>query len=186
MTLRLAVGVLLALSLIGCTSKHTGEIDRLRMAADLDPCPTIPSSDAGAKLPDLTLGCLGDGPRVRLQGLRGVPTLINVWGSWCAPCQREVPELQSVYAAAHERYRLIGVDTEDDHASALDFAAHVAMKYPSVVDDDGTFIRALGRKATPMTLFVDASGAVVHTKLGEFKNLADIKAQMHRYLGITV
>jgi hypothetical protein len=89
-----------------------------------------------------------------------------------------------VYAAADGRLRVLGVDTEDDRASALDFATHVGMKYPSVIDDDGSLIRALGRNATPMTLFVDAAGAVVHTKYGQFKNLADIKSQVRRYLGV--
>src|SRR5947208_15382273 len=174
MTSRLAAGALL-LALVGCSS-HPGEIERLRKAAALDRCPAT-QSGATARLPNLVFDCLGSGPRVHLAGLTGAPSLVNVWGSWCGPCQREVPALESVYAAAQGRLRVLGVDTEDDHASALDFAAHVRMRYPSVVDDEGSFIRAIGRKATPMTLFVDASGAVVHTKYGQFRNADDIKKQ---------
>ena len=181
MTLRLAAGVLL-LALAGC-SGHSSEIDRLRKAAALDRCPATQATGS-ARLPNLVLNCLGDGPRVHLAGLSGIPTLVNVWGSWCVPCQREVPALESAYDAAKGRLHVLGVDTEDDHASALDFAAHVGMKYPSVVDDNGAFLRGLGHNATPMTLFVDATGAVVHTKLGPFKNLADIKSQVQQYLGV--
>jgi thiol-disulfide isomerase/thioredoxin len=172
------------LALVGCTGKssHSIEIDRLRRTAHLDSCPTTTATSA--RLPNLVLSCLGAGPRVRLTGLTGTATLVNVWGSWCAPCQREVPALQSVYAGAHGNLRVLGVDTEDDHASALDFAAHAGMTYPSVIDDEGSFIRALGRNATPMTLFVDTNGAVVHTKYGQFRDLADIKSQLQRYLGI--
>jgi cytochrome c biogenesis protein CcmG, thiol:disulfide interchange protein DsbE len=185
MTVRLVVGVLVV-ALAGCTSHHSSELDRLRTVAALDACPGSGSSQAKAKLPDLTFDCLGDGPRVHMRDLQGVPTLVNVWGSWCGPCQREVPALQSAYAGAHGQLRVLGVDTEDDPASALDFAAHVGMKYPSVTDDDGAFIRALGRKATPMTLFVNASGDVVHTKYGEFHNATDMKAEIQRYLGVAV
>jgi thiol-disulfide isomerase/thioredoxin len=182
-TYRLAIGVLL-LVLVGCSS-HPGEIDRLRAKANLDKCPDVTESQQTARLPNLVFGCLGDGPPLHLTRLTGMPTLVNVWGSWCVPCQREVPALESVYAAAQGRLRIVGVDTEDDHASALDFAAHVGMKYPSVVDDNGSFIRALGRKATPMTLFLNGAGAVVHTKYGQFHGLDDIKSQVRQYLGIT-
>jgi thiol-disulfide isomerase/thioredoxin len=172
-------------ALVGCSSNHgSGELARLRRTAALDPCPV--TATLSAKLPNLTLRCLGTGPRVQLRGLVGLPTLVNVWGSWCAPCQREVPALQAVYAAAHGRLRVLGVDTEDDQASALDFAAHVGMRYPSVVDDDGAFIRALGKNATPMTLFLDAAGDVLHTKYGQFHGLADIKLQLRHYLGLQV
>jgi cytochrome c biogenesis protein CcmG, thiol:disulfide interchange protein DsbE len=171
--------------LAGCTSHSHSEIDRLRKAANLDRCPNSGPSEVTARLPDLTLTCLGVGPNVHLHGLIGMPTLVNVWGSWCMPCQREVPALESVYTAANGRLRILGVDTEDDHASALDFAAHVGMRYPSVVDDEGSFIRALGRNATPMTLFVDASGRVAHTRYGQFHSAAEIKADVRRYLGVT-
>ncbi|MFL6238813.1 MAG: TlpA family protein disulfide reductase [Actinomycetes bacterium] len=178
--------VLVTFGAVGCTSRHhdSADLQRLRTVADLDRCPNTGPDDVKAKLPDLTLDCLGAGPRVHISGLRGIPTLINVWGSWCTPCQREVPALQTVYAAAGGRLRVLGVDTEDDHASALDFAAHAHMKYPSVIDDDGAFIRALGRNATPMTLFVNESGVVVHTAYGQFRNVGDIKAQLQRYFGI--
>jgi thiol-disulfide isomerase/thioredoxin len=177
--------VLSLLLLVGCSGKsaHNSDIDRLRRTAHLDTCPTAGAT--AAHLPHLVLDCLGDGPRVHLAGLTGTATLVNVWGSWCGPCQREVPALQTLYSATHGRLRILGVDTEDDHASALDFAAHVGMTYPSVVDDNGTFIRALGRNATPMTLFVNGEGAVVHTKYGQFHDLADIKNQVQRYLGVT-
>jgi thiol-disulfide isomerase/thioredoxin len=182
MTARLAV-LAVVLALAACTTRP-GEIERLRRVANLDRCPAT-QSQGSARLPDLVLNCLGAGPRVHLRGLVGTPTLVNVWGSWCGPCQREVPVLESIYAAARGRLRIVGVDTEDAHASALDFAAHVGMKYPSVVDDEGSFIRTVGRNATPMTLFVDASGHVVHTRYGPFHSAAEITADVRQYLGVT-
>ena len=180
MIVRVAL-VLALIALVGCSS-HSSEIDRLRMRAGLDRCPATQAPGA-AKLPRLVLSCLGAGPKVQMSGLVGTPTLINVWGSWCAPCQKEVPALQAVHAAAPGRLRVLGVDTEDDQASALDFAAHVGMTYPSVVDDNGTFLRSFGKNATPMTLFVDAGGVVVHTKLGEFKG-TELKEDVQRFLGV--
>lgn len=176
--------VAFAATVVACSKNgaSSADIDRLRAAAHLTPCPATSGPSLG-HIPDHTLACLGTGPSVRVAAVRG-PLLLNVWGSWCGPCQREVPALQEVYDAAHGRLRVLGVDTEDSHASALDFAAHAHMTYPSVVDDDGAFLHAFGRSATPMTLFIDGQGNVVHTQYGQFKSTEDIHAAVQRWLGV--
>jgi len=171
---------------VACTKAgaDSAEITRLRAVAGLDRCPPSPGAPAG-DLPKDTLDCLGAGPSVTVAALRG-PLLVNLWGTWCGPCQREVPALQKVYAGAHGRLAVLGVDTEDSSASALDFAAHAGMKYPSVVDPDGTFLHAIGRTATPMTFFVDANGRVVHTKYGQFHGVTEIRDDVRQWLGVSV
>jgi thiol-disulfide isomerase/thioredoxin len=134
----------------------------------------------------LTLPCLGGGSDVALTGLTGRPALVNVWASWCGPCQKEVPALQSVYAAAHGRLRVLGVDIEDSDGSALDFAAHAAMHYPSVVDRQGDVLRRLGFNGPPVTVFLDAAGHVVHKQSGPFRDAADLRAQVNRYLQVSL
>ena len=195
MTLRSAavavIAVCCALAVAGCGSSTSGSsaaIKRLRDKAHLDLCPTTDSSAASAShgLPNLTFGCLGNGPKVELSALRGAPTLVNVWGSWCGPCQREVPALQRIHADAGDKLRILGIDTEDSDASALDFAAHAGMTYPSVVDESGTFHRALGRSTVPMTLYVDSDGELVHTSYGQFHGVEDIKSQVQQYLGVSL
>lgn len=183
---RVVLALLVVAVAAACTKAgaDSAEITRLRAVAGLDPCPPAMLSSPG-DLPDTSLDCLGGGPAVAIADLRG-PLLVNVWGSWCLPCQREVPALQQVYAAGHGRVSILGVDFEDSSASALDFAAHARMKYPSVVDDDGTFTRALGRFTTPMTLFVDGAGHIVHTKYGQFHGVAEIRSDVRQWLGVSV
>ncbi len=190
----------LAVALAGCTAgSHPGahssqrsgpSLTSLRQAAELHRCPATRGSPAGEtgasghRLPALTLPCLGGGPRVRLAALHGTPMLVNLWGSWCGPCQQEVPYLQKAYAAAAGRLRVLGVDTEDSRRSALDFAAHTGMHYPSVVDAQGAVKQEAGPKGLPVTLFVTAGGDVVHTKIGPFRTEAAVQSAVRRYLGI--
>jgi cytochrome c biogenesis protein CcmG, thiol:disulfide interchange protein DsbE len=160
---------------------------RLIATARLEPCPTTSGGAVSGGLPDVTLTCLGDGPAVRLAALRGTPTVVNLWGSWCGPCQKETPFLQRAHARLGDAVRFLGVDTEDSSDSALDFAAHVnpPMRYPSVVDDDKAVLVGLhGPSAVPMTVFVDANGRVVHLEPHPYGSVTDLLADIDRYLGV--
>ena len=163
--------------------------EQLVAKAALDPCPASTATHPHRSLPDLTLPCLGQGPAVHLSGLTGTPTVVNIWGSWCGPCQAETRYLSSVYDAAKSKVRFLGVDTEDDPKSALDFAPHVSppMHYPQVVDKDKKLLIGLSLpSAVPTTVFVDASGRVVHITHAPYRNSTSLRADIHRYLGVTV
>lgn len=154
----------------------------LRAQARLAPCPSGVSKD----LPALTLPCLGGGAAVRLDGPgTGRPTLVNVYGSWCGPCQREMPLLVAFSKAADGKVALLGVDTEDEPRLALLFARDVGQSWPAVVDDDKAVLRRYA-SGPPVTLFVSAAGGVVHAKIGPFKDVAELSSLTRRYLGVAL
>jgi thiol-disulfide isomerase/thioredoxin len=190
-TRRQVVGFVVVLSLIalglvlksrGGTASGHPDLGPLRRAAALAPCP----AGLGPEVPDVTLPCLGGGKAVALRGAApGVPTLVNVWGSWCGPCVAEVPELVAFTAKAGGRVAVVGVDTEDDPRDALTFAAQHGMHYPSVVDDDKHVLRTVAA-GPPVTLFMDAAGHITYRKRGQFHSLAEIEQLVATHLGVTV
>lgn len=199
MTLRrIAVVATVFAAVAGCTSSGSNaspqptfpkppSYDQLVAAAHLDPCPASGPQTPPHALPDLTLPCLGDGPGVHLSGLSGVPTVVNIWGSWCVPCQKETRYLSAVYDALKPRVRFLGVDTEDTADSALDFAPHVSppMRYPQVVDKDKRLLIALHLpSAVPTTVFVSASGRVMHITALPYSSTTTLRADISRYLGV--
>lgn len=152
----------------------------LRARAALGPCP----AGLSPALPDLTLPCLGGGPAVSLRGTpTGRPTLVNVYGSWCGPCQREMPVLRAFHEST-SAVDLVGIDSEDDTSNALHFAIDLGQHWPAVVDDDGRVDRFFG-VGPPKTLFVDGTGAIVHVKRGEYTSVEALKADVLRYLKVT-
>ncbi len=154
----------------------------LRARAALPSCPTGVSTD----LPALTLACLGGGPPVALHGPRsGLPMLVNVYASWCGPCQKEMPLLASFARASAGRVGLLGVDTEDPQRLALLFAKDVGQTWNAVVDDDRAILRGYA-SGPPVTLFVDAAGKVVHAKVGPFRDVGELRSLTRRYFGLSV
>jgi thiol-disulfide isomerase/thioredoxin len=181
---RVVAGLVLLLAACG-DGKKAGTTDDgladLRAAAALAPCPT-----GIGDVPHLVLPCLGGGPDVVLDsGATGTPTLVNVYGSWCGPCQDEMPVLADFAKRAAGKVAIVGVDTEDEPRLALLFAKDVGQTWAAVRDDDGTLLRHYA-SGPPITLFVDPAGKVAYVHRGPFKDLAALTAEVKRRLGVVV
>ncbi|MCW2607069.1 MAG: Redoxin domain protein [Frankiales bacterium] len=161
-----------------------GELTSLRTAAALAPCP----AGLAAALPALTLPCVGADGEVTSRTAPGRPTVVNVWATWCGPCVREVPLLQSL----HERtdaVDVVGVLTQDTVENGLRFASDptpgFGMDYASVLDANGVVMREFG-PGPPITLFVTADGRIAHTEVGEMTSQAEVDGLVRRHLGVTL
>jgi cytochrome c biogenesis protein CcmG/thiol:disulfide interchange protein DsbE len=117
----------------------------------------------------------------RLQQLRGLPVVANVWGSWCVPCRSEFPEFQSVSAKYGDRVAFIGVDTEDAEDAARTFLREFPLPYPSVVDPDKDVQQDLSIVGLPGTAFYDRKGELVHLKQGPYASEEELAADIDRY-----
>jgi thiol-disulfide isomerase/thioredoxin len=117
--------------------------------------------------PGFTLSALGaPGQHVTLSQYRGKPLIVNFWASWCDPCQRETPLLASWYKQQHGHVILVGLDENDNTASALKFARAKDVSYPVGVDPALTAANAYGVVALPQTFFLNAQHRIVDRVYG--------------------
>jgi protein SCO1/2 len=118
----------------------------------------------------------------KLQSLRGRPVVINEWASWCPPCREELPLFAAAAARHGSRVSFLGLNVNDSAGSARRFLAAHPVGYPSYSDDGGRIAGSLGRfVGLPTTVFLDASGRVVFTHMGQYADAAALERDLERY-----
>jgi thiol-disulfide isomerase/thioredoxin len=114
----------------------------------------------GASLPTVNVQTLA-GDDVSTADLLGQPMVVNVWGSTCGPCKKELPD----FAAAHQKFgdtvRFVGVSYLPPSDREEAFARDRGVQYELFYDGEGEFISQVGIAAFPVTLFVAADGTIL-------------------------
>lgn len=113
-----------------------------------------------------------DGRPLSTASYAGKTIVVNVWGSWCAPCVREAPALQKVWQEYSTKgVQFVGVDVRDNVSAATSFNRTHGITYPSIDDRSGStllgFANAMPSQAVPTTWIIDTKGRVAARILGE-------------------
>jgi len=114
----------------------------------------------------------GAGQKRTLADWNGRPRVINFWATWCEPCRREIPLLQSLREARKaDGLEVIGIAI-DNRPDVLAYAEKVGIQYPILIGEQEGFDAALAfgvNGVLPFTVFADSQGHVAALKVGELK-----------------
>ena len=119
--------------------------------------------------PSLRLHTL-DGAPLGDEALRGKVVLVNFWATWCAPCERELPALQSVYSRHQgQGFEIVGVVTGDGatDVEVKGFAGKRHVAYPLVRGDADIERRLNMGDALPTSILYDRRGKLVRRWVGD-------------------
>jgi cytochrome c biogenesis protein CcmG, thiol:disulfide interchange protein DsbE len=140
----------------------------------------------GKLRPDFALPDLFDEPLLyRLSDYRGRPVILNFWASWCLPCRREMPALQTT-ATRYEAdgLLLLGMNQTyiDDLEAARTFVKELGLIFPNTRDDSGSVgADAYQVIGIPTSVFINAAGEVVQIQIGEM-SLEQLAAYSERLI----
>jgi peroxiredoxin len=105
----------------------------------------------------------------QLSALRGQVVVVNFWATWCPPCKRELPSLESLYqTVARKRVVVLGINAGENWETVTAFTAGLksALTFPILMDKKGAVMHAWQVKAPPSTYVVDRGGRIVLRALG--------------------
>jgi cytochrome c biogenesis protein CcmG/thiol:disulfide interchange protein DsbE len=143
-------GIVIAAALIGVLFLNLGT----------DPS-AINSPLIGKPAPSFALKAVGSGETVDVAKLRGKPTIINFWATWCGPCYQEHPTLVQNARVLGNDVQFIGIVFNDTEQKIQSFLNERGSAYPTLLDESGKTAIAYGVGGVPETFFLDRAGNIV-------------------------
>lgn len=107
------------------------------------------------------------GPNRKLSDFRGKPLMINVWASWCGPCQQEMGSIEELSRRfSGKQFNVIGISTDDYSERATLFLMKTGTTFNNFIDSGLILENMLGASHLPLTVLVDAHGRVLAKHYG--------------------
>jgi thiol-disulfide isomerase/thioredoxin len=169
---RLILCLLALAALAGCDRQKPPAPQGADAAAPPSPAGPVAGLDrsrAGTPAPDVVFRN-PDGGDFTLVRSRGVPVLVNLWATWCAPCVKELPTLQKL----EERHAVDGdlgviVVSQDiaPKASVDAFLESKGIALRSYLDPEMKLTGALEVEVMPTSVLYDAQGKEVWRYTGD-------------------
>lgn len=111
-----------------------------------------------------------EGNKVMLSDMRGKPTLVNFFASWCGPCKHEMPYFNDCWKEYGEKINFMmidmcgyGNDTQEAGQKMVDEGGY---EFPVYFDLDGDAMVKYGVTAFPTTVVFSADGEALGMQRG--------------------
>ncbi|CAH1193739.1 Thiol-disulfide oxidoreductase ResA [Paenibacillus plantiphilus] len=131
----------------------------------------------GEAVPDFTLVNM-EGEAVELKDYRGKGVIINFWGTWCGPCEKEMPRMNEAYRSKPDDVEILAVNLPESPVSVSAFVEKYGIDFPVLMDADGDVVAAYKVGPIPVTFLVDENGILQERILGELSTVEYIQELM--------
>ncbi|MEQ1933917.1 MAG: TlpA disulfide reductase family protein [Fimbriimonadaceae bacterium] len=112
--------------------------------------------EARAKV-DFTLTDL-DGKKWTLSQLKGKIVMVNFWATWCPPCRKEMPDMETLHKRYKEKGLVIVAISDEDEAKVRPFIAGNKYSFPVLLDPGRKVNDAYQVDGIPKTFIYNREG----------------------------
>lgn len=109
-----------------------------------------------------------DGDSASLARYEGQVVLLNLWGTWCPPCRREIPDLVEVHGKLQERGgTVVGLAVDSGTPAEIrDFVDEFGVNYPIWYSRGARVMEHYDAVGYPTTMLIDRDGVIRERWLG--------------------
>ena len=120
-----------------------------------------------APAPDFTLPDL-QGQAVRLSQLKGKVVFLNIWTTWCPPCRKEMPTMETLYQRLkNEDFVMLATSQDvDGQNTVAPYLREWKLTFPVLIDTSGSVGRTYGVTGYPETFLINRQGDIVYHHIG--------------------
>ena len=109
---------------------------------------------------DFTLAELG-GKTWTLKEQLGKVVVLNFWATWCPPCRKEMPDLETLYQQFKDQGLVILAISDEDAGKVQPFVAKQKVTYPILLDPGRRVNELFQIEGIPKTFVYDRNGKLV-------------------------
>ncbi|MDG4656057.1 thiol-disulfide oxidoreductase ResA [Ectobacillus antri] len=120
----------------------------------------------GKVAPDFVVTDL-QGNTVQLSELQGKGIFLNFWGTWCKPCEKEMPymnELQDVYR--EKGIEIIALNADETEIAVKNFVDRYNLQFTVAIDKGTEVLNTYGVGPLPTSFLIDKDGKVIRRITG--------------------
>ena len=103
---------------------------------------------------------------VSLESHTGAVTILNFWSTSCAPCQREMRDLQKLYVDNHDLLRILAINLGDSRQDISAWRDKLELSYDLLHDPALRTARRYGIRGLPTTYLLDERRVVAAVYFG--------------------
>lgn len=119
---------------------------------------------AGDEAPDFELTQINKNNEletIRLSDLRGKGVMLNFWATYCPPCEKEMPYMESLYPKYKDDIEIVAVNLDQSELVIHRFIDKYKLTFPVVHDTKSDIMDLYKVKPLPSTFFIDPNGIIV-------------------------
>jgi peroxiredoxin len=130
--------------------------------------PEITRIEPGTRAPDYTITNVRTGDSVSVREYRGRVILLNLWATWCPPCEQEMPSMERLYQEmGPQGLEVVAISIDQLAPDAVrQWAEERGLSFTVLHDRTGRIQQVYQTTGMPESFVVDREGVIVKKVIG--------------------